>query len=515
MNKNVFSTTKQSKVPATNTVNEAGGVAYALPDAAALAQYAMTGTFNGTFYASAEDLTSKVLELANRCDPAFVANLAIYSRAHGYMKDMPAVLVAVLLARRETAQFRRAFRGAIDDLKMVKNFVQAVRSGITGRKSLGSAAKNEVRRFLDLQSELDLFRGSIGNDPSLADVIKMVHPRPGNPVRANMYAYLLGKKYVTNMLPLEVRDFEAFKLNPNGAPPAVNFQFLSSIKMSPEQWQHLAGSMTWHTLRMNLNTLERNGALADSGTVNMIAKKLADRETIKKIRVFPYQIFAAYKNAVNAPPKVRLALQDALDVAVENVPEIGKAIIAVDISGSMGSPATGNRGTATSSVTCVEVGSLIASAFLRKNPESMVIPFNTSAETVNLNPRDSVVTNAEKMSRMLGGGTACSAALQKANLLNLKADMVFYVSDNMSWADFGTGSGSAMAEQWAKFKRRNPKAKLVLLDIQPYASSQVQTDKDVLNVGGFSDTVFEVVARFAKGETSGEHWVNIINNMEQ
>ena len=163
MNKNVFST--KSVISPANTVNEAGGKAYSLSDAAALAQYAMTGTFNQTFYASAEDQTAKVLALANACDPKFVANLAIYARAHGYMKDMPAVLVATLLARRENAEFKRAFRGAIDDLKMVKNFVQAVRSGITGRKSLGTSAKNEVRRFLDGLTELDLFRGSIGNDP--------------------------------------------------------------------------------------------------------------------------------------------------------------------------------------------------------------------------------------------------------------------------------------------------------------------------------------------------------------
>jgi 60 kDa SS-A/Ro ribonucleoprotein len=42
-------------IPPTNATNEAGGAAYALSAKHALAQFAATGTLNGTFYASAED----------------------------------------------------------------------------------------------------------------------------------------------------------------------------------------------------------------------------------------------------------------------------------------------------------------------------------------------------------------------------------------------------------------------------------------------------------------------------
>ena len=46
---------------------------------------------------------------------------------------------------------------------------------------------------------------------------------------------------------------------------------------------------------------------------------------------------------------------------------------------------------------------------------------------------------------------------------------------------------------------RNPGAKLVCLDIQPNASSQAPERADVMNIGGFSDSVFEVIAAFADG----------------
>jgi 60 kDa SS-A/Ro ribonucleoprotein len=34
---------------------------------------------------------------------------------------------------------------------------------------------------------------------------------------------------------------------------------------------------------------------------------------------------------------------------------------------------------------------------------------------------------------------------------------------------------------------------------------------DVLNVGGFSDAVFDVISLFAKGELGRDHWVGTIN----
>ena len=115
--------------------------------------------------------------------------------------------------------------------------------------------------------------------------------------------------------------------------------------------------------------------------------------------------------------------------------------------------------------------------------------------------------------------TCRNSTLKKLNAEKAKGDLIVVVSDNMSWADFGLGSAGVskgrateMANQWARFKARNPQAKLTLIDLQPYASTQVQDDADVLNVGGFSDRVFEIVASFAKGELGG--WVDVIRAIE-
>jgi 60 kDa SS-A/Ro ribonucleoprotein len=50
----------------------------------------------------------------------------------------------------------------------------------------------------------------------------------------------------------------------------------------------------------------------------------------------------------------------------------------------------------------------------------------------------------------------------------------------------------------------------VLIDLQPNATTQATAREDILNVGGFSDQVFEVMAEFAAGRLRSGHWVDAI-----
>jgi 60 kDa SS-A/Ro ribonucleoprotein len=209
-NKSLFKSIAGRLLPRTNTKNRAGGAAYELSPRHALAQYAATGCLNGTFYATADDHLAIVLTLCEKVDPEFIAKLAVYSREHGHMKDVPALLCAVL-STRSNELLAKIFGRVIDNGKMLRNFVQIMRSGVTGRKSLGSAPKRLVREWLDKHSDEVVFRKSIGSDPSLADVIRMVHPRPASTSRAALYAYLIGRTHDESALPPCVREYEVFK----------------------------------------------------------------------------------------------------------------------------------------------------------------------------------------------------------------------------------------------------------------------------------------------------------------
>jgi 60 kDa SS-A/Ro ribonucleoprotein len=510
-NKNLFRSIAGKLIPKATSVNEAGGKAYALTPKQALAQFASTGCLSQTFYASADDQLAKVLELCEGVEPAFIAQTALWARRRGYMKDMPAVLCAVL-ATKDTSLLEQVFPLVIDNGRMLRNFVQVVRSGVVGRKSLGTAPKRMIRKWLEGRDDNALFRDSIGNAPSLADVIKMVHPKPAAAGREALYGYLIGRKHEAEKLPSIVREYEAFKEGVTKDVPDVPFQMLTSLTLDNRAWATIARNASWQTTRMNLNTFARHGVFADATLTKEIARRLADAEAVRKAKVFPYQLMTAYLAAdENVPAVVRDALHDAMEVATENVPAIeGKVYICPDVSGSMRSPLTGVRKGATSVVRCVDVAALVAASIVRKNPSAEVLPFETDVVNVRIERRDSVMTNAQKLAAVGGGGTTCSAPLAKLNQQKATGELVVFVSDNESWADPQNGRGTAMMKEWSTFKDRNPGARLVCIDVQPYATTQAQSREDVLNIGGFSDAVFDVVAQFAAGKLDADLFVNEI-----
>jgi 60 kDa SS-A/Ro ribonucleoprotein len=292
----------------------------------------------------------------------------------------------------------------------------------------------------------------------------------------------------------------------------VRWDLLADAAQGPLVWKAIARQMGPQALRMNLNTLLRHEVLGDQVMVDYVADHLADAEAIRRSRQFPYQYLAAYLNAsAEVPQPVKAALHQAAEIACGNVPELpGPVVIGLDTSGSMGCPATGHRGRgATSRMRCVDVAALFAAAILRKNPDSVVVPFDTRAYDARMDPSDSILSLSERLAKYGGGGTDCSIPLRVANTKFGKRAFAgcVLVSDNESWVyagrPFGSGahgSTGVMAEwqQFVKNQRRlgTSSPKLVCIDIQPYGSTQAPEREDILNVGGFSDAVFGVVASF-------------------
>ena len=230
-----------------------------------------------------------------------------------------------------------------------------------------------------------VFRASVGQAPSLADVIKMVHPRPANAAREALYGWLIGRPHKAEELPPLVRQFEAFKRGDSKVAPEVPFQMLTALDLQPGDWIEIAKNASWQMTRMNLNSFARHGVFDKSGGIEqMIANRLRDAQKMRRARCFPYQLLTAYHSAVSlrgpgcSPPPCSDALQDAMEIATENVPSIKRAacLCVPDVSGSMQSPVTGQRAGATTTTRCIDVAALVAAAIVRKNPRAEVLAFS-------------------------------------------------------------------------------------------------------------------------------------------
>lgn len=520
-NKKLFASKGSSKkaVKPTNAVNNAGGSAYSLSDKAALAQLAMTGCFGGTYYTSDKDQLQKVLELANKLPVEYVAKLAVYAREQGLMKDMPAVLAAVV-AGKDSDLLGKIFPKVINNPKMLRNFVQVIRSGVTGRRSLGTRPKKLIQKYLESLSDKQLFNADIGNDPSLQDIIKLVHPKPTTKSRSALYGYLLDKEYNQNDLFDVAKQFEAFKKDLSSEVPNVPFQMLTALPLKETHWKQIAKNATWNQTRMNLNTFARHGVLNDSKLVSLLADRLSNEDQVKQSETFPYQLLSAFLNIdSNVPSKISLALQKAADHSLANVPDLSgkKVYVMVDVSGSMSSSVTGKRvgNTPPSKVRCIDVAALMAASIMRKCDDVEVVPFDTRVHnTHDLNPMDSLMTNAKKLAEYGGGGTNCSLALAHVNAKKGKGDLVIYVSDYESWVDSRMRGATATMAEWNKFKNRNPNAKLVCIDVTPNLTTQAHDRDDILNVGGFSDQVFSVIAKFLELGNNQDLWIRTIESVK-
>ena len=510
-NKTLFQTIFGGLIPATDTINSEQAPAYALSPKQALAQYASTGCFSRTFYATATEQLDRVLELCEAVGPEFVAQVAVYSRRKAHMKDVPALMCAWLAARSPRLH-EAVFPRVIDNAKMLRTYVQILRSGVVGRKSLGTAPKRLVRQWLADRDEESLFRSSVGQDPSFVDILKMVHPKPAGECREAFYGYMLGRPHDAAQLPQLVSQYERFKGGATAAVPDVPFTMLSALPLSRPQWAMIAARASWQTTRMNLNTFARHGVFDEPGLAEIVAARLRDAGEIVRARVFPYQLLVAYNNCVEQVPRVvRDALQDAMELAVANVPVIeGNIFVCPDVSGSMKSPVTGHRQGATTAVRCIDVAALVAASILRTNPSAEVLPFEQDVVRLDLNPRDSIMSNAQRLAAIGGGGTNCSAPVKLLNRRGAKGGLIIFVSDNESWVDSGSGRGTELMNAWQQFRRGSPQAKLACLDVQPNRTTQAKEREDILNIGGFSDQVFDVISAFASGELDGDHWIRRI-----
>ena len=78
-----------------------------------------------------------------------------------------------------------------------------------------------------------------------------------------------------------------------------------------------------------------------------------------------------------------------------------------------------------------------------------------------------------------------------------------------SWIGTGRHGSTATLTAWRDFVKNQVRLqgsettgpKLVCIDLQPYTTTQAPDRSDILNVGGFSDAVFSVVASFPSEDT--------------
>ena len=229
------------------------------------------------------------------------------------MKDMPAALLAVL-SKRDSQLMHQVFDRVVDNGRVLRTLFQMIRSGQFGRTGLSSSLQRAFQRWLNEASVGTLLSASIGDKPSLRDVLRLARPTPKDNARRALFGWLTDKEVekwapaTEADLPEQVQGLIAYRKAETAEAQAlilgnlsVRWDLLADAAKGPLVWKAIARQMGPQALRMNLNTLVRHEVFGngtkDDALVDYVAGRIADAAEIRRSRQFPYQFLAAYLNA--------------------------------------------------------------------------------------------------------------------------------------------------------------------------------------------------------------------------
>ncbi|MBI5961107.1 MAG: TROVE domain-containing protein [Chloroflexi bacterium] len=512
---NKFNLRKNPYVQATQT-NPEGFPSFQRSDQEAYLQVLLTNTLTGTFYAQESELLKESLGLhlsMTQNDPAFAARALVHARSEGLMRLQPIVGLAYL-AKANLTLFHKVFSRVIQTPGDLTDFVEIVRGGVAPG-GMGRSIKTAINLWLNGLSEYHAIKYATGGQGySLRDVLRVTHPKPLTPAQDAIFIWLTDAEKWNQpdrrALTPQIDAFEQLKrIETNGSDQAAVRALIAQgrlpyevvtgmIKPDQDTWSGLMRQMPYMALMRHLNTLQRAGVLAIESNARYVVDRLVSIDALRKAKILPFQLFTAYRNFKAEVPAERLvaeALTEAMDHAFVNLPDLGGAVcIAPDVSGSMsGFIAKGET-------RYIDIAGIFSGALLKANPQALVLPFENKVIDVQLSARDTLVTTADKLAKIGGGGTAVSAPISQLLDRKIRVDTFIGITDNIEWAKDQSGR-LGFLPAWYEYKAKvAPQARAFLLTIAPYRHAVAPQDAaDIHTIYGWNDSVLRYIALTLQG----------------
>jgi hypothetical protein len=163
--------------------------------------------------------------------------------------------------------------------------------------------------------------------------------------------------------------------------------------MDAEAWEAVIPNMGVMALARNLRNFEQAG-ISDA-TIDAVIAKLTDADEVARARLFPYQVWSAYKFAPS--DNWKRALGRTLELTVENIPALDGTLVVVDTSGSMQAGASGR-----SRLQRVEVAAVMAMATAKRASDVDVVIYGYTNARVKGLRGASALSGVDTIVRSIG-----------------------------------------------------------------------------------------------------------------
>jgi 60 kDa SS-A/Ro ribonucleoprotein len=458
-------TPQTQKAKPNQVVNNAGGFVFQVSDVSRLERFLILGTDGGTYYVGEQKHTEAnvkfLKEFIARDERRFVdtvVDVSVNGRAY---KNSPALfaIALVLTEGKDKAYAREAFQKVVrtsTHLFEVAEYVDGL--GGWGRaKRAAFAGWYESKGADQLAYQAVKYRQR--NGWTHKDVLRLSHAKPDSQVASFMVGkgvegdidILRGFQAMQNVVAVEevIRILDSFKNLPWETIPT---QFLTDARV----WKTLFynGQLTGQALIRNITRLAKNGAFKDMQFAADYAAKLNDEEMIAKSRLHPVNYLNTivvysegqvdrqygYRKLDWTPEGVILdALNDGFHTSFKTVTPAGKrTLLAVDVSGSMSSPAMGLD------LSCAQVSGALAMTIARTEPAHVIRGFtssgggwynrNSELTDLGISAKSSLNDAMRKVQKSNFGGTDCSLPMTWALENKVEVDTFAVVTDSETWA---------------------------------------------------------------------------------
>lgn len=500
--------------------NNAGGYVFAISPLDQFRRFLILGTSGGTYYSSEQKLTienaKNIIDIFNDSNIGSKALDILLEISQGGLapKVSPVVFALAVVFSYGTREVKQKASSIFNKVIRTHSHLFEFVSYVDSMRSWGRMLRTAVANWYtnktsdNLGYQLAKYRNR--NTWTTKDVLRMAHPKPQNKEQQAMFAWACGKEYNYLDLPKILND-SRYTFADEKMKNKANFVLDNNLTHEmipntwlnePSVWEALLVSMPPTALIRNLAKMTSVGLLTSSSiSTNVVIDKLKNIEYLKQGRIHPFSILLAlttykqghgYKGNLmwNPVTKIIDALDDVFYSCFKYIEPTNRSyLIAIDISGSMGTPVQN------SSITAAQASLAMAMSIAKVEENYEVVGFNHQLVPFTISPRqrldDIVVPN------WTGGGTDCAKPMIWAQQQNKKFDTFIVFTDNETWY------GNIHPAQALQSYRRqvNPEAKLVVSAMTATKFSIADpNDRGMLDIVGLDASLPTLISNFSLGK---------------
>jgi 60 kDa SS-A/Ro ribonucleoprotein len=490
-----FNDTKQTLAEATRTTNNEGGEAFAPADPRlALYKRTINQLLEDSYYESDEEHLAAVVQRFDAAadeDPEFVLKLAAYARQELYLRDIPQVLL-VLAANDDrfkddsNESLIREWAPAIIQRMDETATALAVHDDLFGGTAPWPLRRGIEDALVETADAYTLGKYTLSRrEVTLHDVFNRVHPEPADAEQEALF-----ERFMRG----DLDDYPDVEPLPS---PNTWETVISERGNTQDAWETLIEDDEY-TLPIFASIRNLRNMLEAGVDPELIVSHL-DLEAVRHAPLYPfryYQAYTALQEAGIQAPAVERWLEDAIDVAVEHVPDgLGETFVAVDLSGSMDATLS-RQGT----LRRKEIGSLFGAILADRG--ARVGGFGDDFREVGMHVDAPVLQRQEALlgiDEAVGHSTNGWKALRYLREEQIAMDRIVVFTDMQIWDSAGwTVDGDhTVREQFDAYREAvAPDASLYLIDLAAYGDLVTPEGyENVYNVSGWSEEILDFLNR--------------------